>query len=77
MEKRSRSKPLAASLPGRAGKEPGPELQQLLDAISSGAIVDVDELEDHELELLRAYAHDDESVQALLDRLRAADPGET
>lgn len=51
----------------------GPELQRLLDAISSGAITDVDELEEHELELLEAYAHDGESMQALLDRLRGGE----
>lgn len=61
-----------ASAPSRLG----PELQQLLDAISSGAIVDVGELEENDLEQLRAYARDDESVQALLDRLRGFDSGE-
>lgn len=76
MKRRSPSDPSPVTTPSRAAKTPGPELQQLLDAISSGSIADVDELQDHELELLRAYAHDDESVQALLDRLRAADPGE-
>jgi hypothetical protein len=76
MKERSSPNPRQATPSDSTAKSPGRDLQQLLDAIGSGAIADVDELQEHELELLRAYAHDDESVQALLDRLRAADPGE-
>lgn len=76
MKKRSSTNPSKAGPPSSAPKTSSRDLQELLDAISSGAIADVDELEEHEFDLLRAYANGDESVQALLDRLRAADPGE-
>lgn len=74
-----KGRPIEAPRPDaspRTAIQPAPELQELLDAISSGAIIDADQLEEHEFELLRAYARDDESVQALLDRLRSLDPGE-
>jgi hypothetical protein len=49
------------------------ELQQLLEEIGSGAIADIDELEEQDLRLLRAYYGEGEELQALLDRLRDQD----
>jgi hypothetical protein len=46
------------------------ELESLLDRIQAGTIEDVDELQPHDLELLRRYYGDDEPLQDLLDRLR-------
>lgn len=49
------------------------DLQQLLEEIGAGAIGDVEELEEQDLKLLRAYYGEGEDLQALLDRLRDQD----
>jgi CBS domain-containing protein len=48
------------------------ELELLLEQIASGSIFDVDELDERDVQLLRRAYGDDESLQALLDRLRGA-----
>jgi hypothetical protein len=55
---------------------PSPEpraLQELLDAISTGAVDDLDELDPGQLDLLRQLLGDGETLQALLDRLAGPD----
>lgn len=49
------------------------DLQQLLEEIGTGAIGDVEELEEQDLRLLRAYCGEGEDLQVLLDRLRDQD----
>ncbi len=49
------------------------KLEQLLDAISACAITDVEELDQHEVDLLEAYSRDDEPLEVLIKRLHAVD----
>lgn len=46
------------------------ELEWLLDEIECGTIEDVDELDEADVKLLRAYYGETESLQDLLDQLR-------
>jgi hypothetical protein len=45
-------------------------LERLLDEIECGTIEDVDELDEADVKLLRAYYGESESLQDMLDRLR-------
>jgi hypothetical protein len=48
-------------------------LQQLLHEIGSGAITDAGDLDELDLQLLRAHYGHDEEIETLLDRLRGQD----
>jgi hypothetical protein len=58
-------------LPG--AEKPLRDLQQLLDEIGSGSIVDADELGEQDIRLLRGHYGEGEELQDLFDRLRWAD----
>ena len=46
------------------------EIENLIERIGSGAIEDLDDLSEPELDLLRRFFDDDEEYVTLLDRLR-------
>jgi len=54
------------------------ELERLLDEMSCGTILDVDELLEEDLLLLQEAFGDEQDLQALIDRLRGGEglPGE-
>jgi hypothetical protein len=70
----------SVSIPGMASLSESErrryELERLLEAISTGSIADVDELDDAQEALLRAAYPSDDDLQKLLDRLRGTDPEE-
>ena len=70
----------SVSIPGMASLSESErrryELVRLLEAISTGSIADVDELDDAQEALLRAAYPSDDDLQKLLDRLRGTDPEE-
>lgn len=52
------------------------ELETLLEAISTGTIADVDDLQQRDIDLLRSYYGDTETLESLFDRLRDSDASE-
>jgi hypothetical protein len=59
-------------MPTRTSEQSGREneLEWLLDEIECGTIEDVDELDEEDVKLLRAYYGETENLQDLLDQLR-------